>query len=589
MLTRQNQGISMRRMRTLPFAACAALCACGGGGGGVNSTPTPIGSTPTPTPTPTPAATNTTLNDLRASQTFTNDAAALNLTLDRTTSTTINSSAAPGGLTVSYDANTASYSLAMSNYSQTFAPADIKSSDADQAQYSKTDGTTRDYLTLVKTPYSSNNVTQYVRLGYWQRNTSTDTQQNTLFGTFTYGLDTAAAAVPRSGTASFAIDVFGLSTFPGHEARSFQGSGNFSTDFAVGVFSARASLDERELVSGAGTTGGGIEFTGAGHLSSNGSFGGNMLYGSTNGALGGTMSGRFYGPIAQELGASFTGSKDGATVAGSFTGRLDSSTQPANLTLTNLTQPQLFYTQFGNGLVGQLNYQNSETFTYATATSDLYGGQFTINDKVASANPNFTTYRKTFSSTYDSQDVTLELYKPGAGNAELALTYASFGHWATTVPYGTGRRPVNQYFAYGLETPARLLSGKTGTGHYEGVVYGSGSNSQSGAAYAVTGTSQFDVNFTSQSLSGALRMTGSSTNGGTGIDFGKFDFAGKLAAYTANSAFTLTQAGQSVGQMETRFFGPDGEEIAGPFSANMPQGSAGAGTSISGVAAAKRQ
>lgn len=570
------------RIVALPVMAIFFLLgACGGSSGGIEGPPPP----------PPPPPTNTTLTDLKYSQSFANDAASTKVAVDLTTKTGVSGTARQESLTISYDAAAKGYTVTVDGRSQSFGQADIQVSNAGEAIYQKTDGANRDYLTLVKIPYSGTTPTQYVGLGYWQRNVTAADRLNIDYATFTYGLPTAATAVPRTGTAGYSVDAFGVVSTPGQEPRTFDGRGAFSVDFGAGVFSTQAYLTEATLVTGNGVSGGGIELTAAGHLSaSDGRFSGNVLYEGWFGFAGGQLSGRFYGPDAEELGASFAGGNAGGMAfTGSFTGQRDGTVRPENLTLTNLTQPQLFYTQFGYGLVGQLNRQDAETFTYGTPTSDLYGGQFTINDKIASADPNFTAYRKSFTGSSGSQDVALKLYKPGPGNTELALTYASFGHWSTSVPFGTGQSPVNQYFAYGLETPARLLSARTGTGRYTGVVYGTGSNFQAGTLYAVKGTSRFDVDFTAQSYSGALTMAGTSTTGGAGVDFGSFDFAGKFSPYVAGTTVSLMRGGQGVGQMDTRFFGPDGEEIAGPFSLNVPQGSAGAGISISGVTAAKRQ
>ena len=129
------------------------------------------------------------------------------------------------------------------------------------------------------------------------------------------------------------------------------------------------------------------------------------------------------------------------------------------------------------------------------------GGQFTINDKIPSTDQNFVSYRKTF----NGQEVMLELYRPGSANTELALTYASLGRWSTSIKNGTVVAENSRvYLAYGLETPARLLSAKTGTGHYAGVVHGAGANRLNGATYDVTGTSRFDVDFSNQRYSEAL-------------------------------------------------------------------------------------
>lgn len=577
-------------------ASCLFLAACGGGGGGGGGShvePIPPVATPSPTPTPTP--TNTTVRDLKVSQTFTNDAAGSRFVLDKTTGTGISGSAGTGNVAISYDAATNGYTISANGRTEAFGPTDVSESDAYDVIYKKASGEGNSYLTLIKQPYSgSSNAagvsTRYVAQGYYQRIVTTADRQDTDFSTFTFGLPSVAAAVPKTGTAAFGIDAFGLVSKPGQEPRAFQGNGSFSVDFGAGIFKAHSYLTERSLVSDDSVVGGGIELTAGGSLSGNGSFGGNALYEGWFGAAGGTLSGRFYGPAAEEVGATFAGAgADGMAVAGGFTGQRDATLKPDNLTLTNLSQSQLFYTQWGYNSVGQLNWLNAETFTFSPPSSGMYGGTFTAADKVASSDPNFTTYRKTFSSSYDSQDVTLELFKPGSGNSKLALTYASFGHWGAAVPYGVGRTQTDLYFAYGLETPARLLIGKTGTGHYEGVLYGTASTSQTDARYAVTGSSRFDVDFTGQSLSGALSMTGASKNGGAGIDFGSFDFSGKLPSYVAGGTFGLMRGGQAVGQLDTRFYGPDGQEIAGAFSLNVPQGAAGERLSINGVTAATRR
>lgn len=591
----------MNWFRTFPLAAVVALSACGGGGG-VNGTPTPVPA-PAPTPTPTPTPTNTTMTDLTVSQSFTNDAASNRLTFDLTTKTTITGSNTPGALTIGYNAGSNSYSIAIGGRTQTFAPSDIIADAPYETRY-QTEGANRDYLTLVKIPYTGTTATQYVGMGYLQRNLVSNGRQDTEFSTFTYGLDTPSGAVPRTGTAAFSIDVFGLASTPGYEPRTFQGRGTFSTDFAAGIFSAHSYLTETGLLTGSAITGGGIELTSAGHLSaSNGTFSGNMLYGGVNGAVAGSLSGRFYGPTGQELGASFAGDNgDGASVTGSFTGQRDPSALVANLTLTNLTSAQLFYVPFalltttsfdGQGgfntstysTIGQLNRQNTETFTYAPGISNLPGGQFTINDKVAGSDPNFVAYHKTF----NGQEVTLELYKPGSANTELALTYASLGRWSTSEGRAVVTERSQVYLAYGLETPARLLSAKTGTGRYAGIVYGAGANRLTSATYDVTGTSRFDVDFSNQSYSGALALAGTGTNGTPSLDFGSYDFAGQLAAYSAATTVRLANNGANAGEMTTRFYGPDGEEIAGTFTLIAPAGSAGAGTTIAGATAAKRQ
>ncbi|HVJ01030.1 MAG TPA: transferrin-binding protein-like solute binding protein [Sphingomonas sp.] len=572
----------MRHKDAISAAILLLLEACSGGGGG-GAGGGGIGTIPEPAPAPT----NVTVTDLKTSQAFQNDAAGMKLALDLTTRTGVSGQVRPNSLTVSYDAGTRSYTISADGRSQGFGPAEIQTSGGGETIYQKTASGDRDYLTVTTTPYTSTRSNQYVGLAYWQHNVVSGTRQDMDFYVFTYGLPTAAAAVPRTGTAGFRTDMFGAVSAPGQEPRAFQGQGEFSIDFGAGVFSAHNYLTETSLVTGQSVMGGGIEFTGAGHLSASG-FTGNALYRGWFGSAGGSLNGRFYGPNSEELGGAFSGSNgNGMTVVGGFTGQRDAGVPVENLTLTNLTRPQLFYEGYINNLVSQLNWQNSETFTYGTPTSDLYGGQFTINDKVASSDPNFTTYRKSFSSGYDTQDVTLRLYKPGNGNTELALTYASFTHYSTTVPVGLGRQRVDQYGGYGLATPDGLLMGKTGTGSYRGILHGTGRQYPSTVFYDVKGTSLFTVDFGAQNYTGALSMAGTASDGSGSIDFGSYDVAGRLTL-TGTTGF-LSRGGVEAGQFAPRFYGPDGEEIVAPFSVTAPTGAPGAGITIQGVAAARRQ
>lgn len=133
-----------------------------------------------------------------------------------------------------------------------------------------------------------------------------------------------------------------------------------------------------------------------------------MLFGDTHGQVPGVLAGRLYGPGGKKLGASFNGATDGSSVAGSFTGVRSATSQRVNLTLTNVTREQLFYmrtaelsiTRFQgetrlnaysrNDGGGQLNRLKGETFTYAPPSSAYSGGQFTINDRVESADPSLS-------------------------------------------------------------------------------------------------------------------------------------------------------------------------------------------------------
>ncbi|WP_126174418.1 transferrin-binding protein-like solute binding protein [Altericroceibacterium xinjiangense] len=565
-------------MRFQELLACTAmvslLSSCGGDS---------VASTPAPPSSPTPT-TNATLTDLQYSQSFQNDAAAIGASWDLTTKTGISSSAKSAKLNIAYDAQTNGYTISTDGYSQTFLPADQISSDDYDTKYAKDNA----YLTLTSKGYAAGLVTKYVRGGLLQHNSVNGSTQNTDLTSFTYGLPTNATATPRTGSAAFATEAFGAVTAPGEEPKSFQGAGQIDIDFALGVFRGHSYLTEYSLVGEGNTSGGGIELTTVGQLSSDGAgLSGTAIYGGWDGEVATDLTGSLYGPSGQELGATFSGQNaDGMSVTGSIVGQRDSTLTPANLSFANMTQEQTFYTRMSQYAGGILTWQNSETFLYSGYSSAESGGQFTIADKV-DGRPNFTTYQKTFPNDYyGTQDVTLELYKTGSSNSELALTYASFGQWQGSLP-ASYNGPASHWFIYGFATPNSALASRTGSASYEGVAYARGTGS-AGERYDVSGTSRLAVDFGSDTFTGALALTGRDTTTDAAADFGSTAFSGTLN----NRSSTLTgdfSAGGALGSaIYGQFFGPSGQELAGTFVFNVPEGAAAAGTNINGVFAATR-
>lgn len=588
------------------IAMAIALGGCGGGGGGgIASTPPPI---PAPTPTPTP--TNTTITDLHASQSFVNDAARTDVAFNTVSKATISGRAASTPLTVSYDALSNSYTVAGGGVTDTFTPADKQtSSNAGEVKYARRSGADASYLTLVTTPYSGNTPNRYVGMGYAQRNTLSTDRQDTAFTTFTYGLDTPAGGVPRTGGGTFATDVFGLASVPGSEPDVFQGRGRFDVDFVNGLFSTTTSVTRTGLVSGKSEVGGGIDLTGGGRLaSSNGAFSGDVVYSAGGRQIGGQLVGRFYGPNAEEIGASFAGSaSDGSAFNGSLTGQRDTTLPAVNTSFARLVTSQLFYAdattltvstprtggtptvsdypgQLGTAVSrSQFTDKTSGNVSFSPPTSGMAGGDYTVTSIVA-GDPNFTSYARTIAG----QSTQLQLYKTGSDNRELALTYASFGRYSTSTDasvsfYAEANRV---FFVYGFNTPSGLFANRTGTASYAGVAYGAGADAK-GTFYDVTGTAKMSVDFGAQSLSGNLVLTGS--NSATTIDYGAFGFTGKLNSYGSSSSTDIRgNAGTAIGSMLVNFYGPSANEAAGVFRLRVPDGVA-SGTLINGAMVTKAQ
>lgn len=571
--------------------AVLVIAGCGDGGGGVAST----GIAP-------PVAVNASLAAQHVSQSFTNNAASTTASFDLASSNVTSGSSTSAPLTFSYDAASNSYTVTTQGRTQTFAPANITSAASGQAICHKTDGTNRDYLTVLAASVTgaSGNGPQYTGMAYWQRSIVTASTQDTTLDILTYGLDTPAVAVPRSGQASFATTVFGLSTVPGSQPRVFQGTGQFDVDFVTGAFSTTASTTETQLVSGYAIHGGGVGIIGSGYLSStDGTFSGSISYGGSDISSQGPLDGRLYGPHGTELGATFTTTgSDGSSASGAFVGVQESALTPANLTIVNPATDQLYYV---GGVQMETNHPSPTTwsanpsvgsgqFTTTKAgsveanplSSDLEpGATFATADQIASTNANFTSYQK----TTDGRTENLDLYKPGSANSELALTYMSFGHWQGPPAQQGATNIAQYYFVYGVPTQPAALAARTGSAQYSGVAYGSSFDSSNGVTSSLTGTSAFAVDFSHASYTGNLALK--STSGSAGIDFGSFTFASTLNSgqpLTAN----ITQGSAQVGQLDPQFYGPTGEEIGGPFQIYLPNAQSGTATTIVGVAVARR-
>lgn len=562
-----------------------SLTGCGDAGGGVASAPAP-----SPTPTPT----NASLATLTVSQSFVNDSATQTAQFDLSSSNTVSGSSASVPLTIAYNPSGDTYTISTAGRSQSFASSDITSSGQGQAAFSKATTTGHDYLTLWAPSYGGSGP-RYVGRGMWQRNAVNGNTQDTTLDFFTYGIASPNSAVPRTGTAAFATDVFGVTTKPGVQPRSFYGNGTFDVDFLTGVFSSATPVTETELVSGAGVSGGGIEVILAGKLSaSDGTFSGYAAYGGGNSQSQGTVAGRFYGPAADELGAAFTTSgADGSSATGAILGTKSASQEGYDLALTNFVTNQLFYTPnawvelVNSGLNTATGTGNSQmtrnvdgSFSLSGPRSDMAYGTILASDQISSSGMNFTTYQKSL----NGYTVTVDFYKPGSANSELALTYTSFAHFNELLESLNAANRFNIYTVYGIDTNPGIVIALKGSAHYSGVAYGTGVDASASAIYSVTGMSSFDADFTGGTLTGALALTGQSSSNTQ--NYGTLGFTTSIASGFPAIA-DLTKGGANWGTISPRFYGPTAQEIGATFEFTVPAGQPGAGTAVAGAAVAK--
>ena len=505
-------------------------------------------------------------------------------------------------LTLTYDEASRSYTVAGGGRRQAFGAIDrLTDRILGEARYATTNefGST-DFLTLAVLSYTTGTPNSYVGMGYWQHNRpGAAGTQNTKFHTFTYGLDTPVAAVPRTGFASWDTDIFGLYTRPGERTRTMQGSGRFDVDFANAAFITSGNLAEFDVVGSGGSLT--LHLDGGGSITSDGGVSGVISYSGASGSL----MGGFYGPAAQELGASFLAVNDvGSVLNGAMTGKRNSQTVPsANITLLNLQVDQILEGQYAGQInpIGTASPGTPVSGAWSTPVGGVHvtaGGPSSIEMLVGGIE-NLTPASSQSRANFDRyvgqsptvSPVTVDFYRSGASNTELALTYASFATWRWTTydAPGGGAPTINDstfYVVYGLRPPASFLNGLTGTASYQGVVYGIGSTRE-GARYDLGGTSTFLVDFGAGRYSGSLQVNGLDA-GGSSHDFGSYDFASTLSGGSFDYAVLKPHPTWSQ-VIRPELYGPQGQEIGANFNLLMGEYGAPGTVYLDGITVAKQQ
>lgn len=556
-------------MRNAVVGAVALSCvfslsACGGGGGGVSSTPTPPPvQTPPPSPPPPPPPPpppNTSLLSLTSSESFANDAvtASANFPVSGAGQT---ATAAASTATIAYDLPTRGYTITISGRSQTFLPGDIDNAQSTTAitVYVKRNGTTTDSLTLTKPGTSGRFTFEYVGGGYWQRTVNGASAISGNLEAFAYGVPTSAAAVPRSGQGAYSVDLIGAVTVP-NNVQGVTGEGKLLIDFATGAIVIRGSI-----------AGGGpipfTDFSGSAQLSSAAnSFGGSMRFGS----LAGTVNGRFYGPVGQEVGAAFSATDSGGNAAvGTIIGRRD-NVPGGNTNITATTADEFFAGDAarlsftgspaapvavrGNGVGGLAVYHDVSDGTYDLLLSDR---------SALVRNGDFLTgsLSNIFYAGVDTNRTYTNFATPG-------LQYLRAGRSYTA----SGGGYVFDDFVFGIATPAANMP-RTGQAGFAVRVTGSIAETGANQVRSFGGQGTMIANF----ATGAINTQGSVENffGSPTPAIGAFNGTATISSNASSFLGTLnfTGLGNYSGPLRGRFYGPAVNEVGAVFSLVGPNGS----------------
>lgn len=291
--------------------------------------PTPTGTpapSPTPTPGPTPSPTPAPGGSFTINGTLTVDhdfsvGSQVFAHVSSSTGQTSDASSQPRPLSISYDAATGTYLLTGGSVSDAFGPGDRSDGGGNSgiARYAAGPADEPHYLTIVTRPPGRTEPNRYVALGLWQHDGQGGADY---YDFFAFGFPTPPGGLPRSGQLTYQIDVSGIVTAIGAQAASFAGQGSFVVDLATGQFLTQATLSESDLLSGTGIADA-LLLSGSGSITSDHTgFNGSIVYQGHTAVVPGTMTGLFYGPAGEELGATFGGSDaSGGTIVGAMTGQ----------------------------------------------------------------------------------------------------------------------------------------------------------------------------------------------------------------------------------------------------------------------------
>ncbi len=603
---------------TALLVAGLLLSGCGGSGGGVAGI-----SPPPPPPAPTPVNTSlTSLNAGGVDESFTNDVASLSLT------NAAGASAALSSGTIAFTRAQQSYTLTVGANSETFAPLDVDQGlrQNDTSVYLKNSGTVLNRMERNHAgslpPWSYT----YVGGSLWTRGEG-GTNLNSY--AFSYGVETANPDTPRSGTAHFDVRLIGRG-FWTQDFTHLTGNGTVSADFGAGTITGSGLALEQSTNSRKAVASGNWSMNALLSSSANAFSGTFNLYPSLASSPSGTLAGRFYGPSANELGASFAINGNSPLGAGSLVGVLLGAKQDPGLRNASLVSPTVSFntTEFKYGIrsvsqfinvspsTGQIDANYLSASTYANVPDRV---EYRASDNIYILKKNDTstvpnTVRTIFSTNSAPDAVTSDtrfvghvlttggiservlMYRPAGSNSEIALTYASLINYRRTEPSTTvtGKTEIgNTWLAYGILSD-RASFPASGTANYVGRMYGSAVDGIAGSKpYAVEGTNQFTFNFATDSFSGSFSPILVASDG-TRTALGSWALANtqlsiRDTSFPGFDAVLVTNAGAN-GQVSGLFFGPTAGELAGTFSARwIPAGGFGNSGDMVGAFAAVKQ
>jgi hypothetical protein len=544
------------------------------------------------------SATNATVNPPTVSGFFSTDHVGLSATLavpypvDVVAGAFTNRSTTQTPLTVAYDAASNTYSVMGDTWTEFLSiPEPVIGNPFEKHTF------------LLKAPIAG----RYVSVAYVRRRlpgaSIPDSASSPWSGAyaidyFAFGAPTADTATPRTGAAGYALKLIGTAANTGFNSLlDLSGEGLLTARFDTGVLSLDGYVDYREDYNylthpqGAGRT----ALSGSGQISSTGAaFTGNLSF-STTSAYSGAFNGRFYGPAADEMAATFTASDaSGNLAAGALFGaRHPGAGIPAptllTLPMTRTTQmlvlapPGQFSAPVNGGIRGVT--VDALTSTYAINFGVGTSGPYTLNATVdpVALGGDYLVFTPVDAVALGPARMTGKVLRSGGGTAPLILSYASFMDLSVGAPSDLANfRHLTAIF--GLPTTGAQIP-LTGTASYVGKVFGSAfwRNAPSDF-YSLSGDSQLAVNFGTGAFDITMTAVAHPDHGGHIANLDPIRFSGAIGA-----GGVMTNTGSAAGNSFTgQFFGPEATEFGAAFETNATARNVIEGMSVNGVTLGKR-
>jgi len=477
-------------------------------------------------------------------------------------------------VTIEYSATDRSYTVTTDGRSQTFRPADIDAarSSAAATVYIRTNGGTADVLTLTKPGTSGRLTYQYVAGGFWERTVSGATSTSGSVDGFAYGVETPDAALPRSGTANYGIDLIGVMGYPNSAPSPLAGRGTLYVDFAKGSIVITGEAD------------GGTTFNGTATIASaSNNFSGRFEYYSL-GSMTGQIDGRFFGPGAQEVGAAWHVKNNGGNAAaGIILGRKNPDT-PVNSDFVNIANSQFFE---NSGVILKATYANgsNNSSNKLTQASDFlvhYDAGYKSYTIVAGDKAEFFGPDRVPDNAAPGSHWT-----KGIGTTRSTLQFLNGGTHVTGARYvftdgdATSSFVTSNFFIYGFPT-ANADIVRSGTSFFKSSIAGSMTDQGYDSLLDIAGPGVIQVNFATGAIDirGAFDIVYRPITGPRAVGNGSYTGTAQLAS-SANSftgSIELAASDTYRGDLSGRFYGPAGKELGAIFKASDSGGDVAAGT-----------